>query len=153
MTQAAVTEAAVGIEPVALENGRAAAQTWRAFRREPLGMLALAVLILLTIVAIAAPLIAPYPPSYGDPVLAPPSGAHWFGTDSLGRDVFGEVVWGSQQSILVAVAASAIAIVVGTIVAVAGAYFRRLDGFISVVVDLTLSLPVLPLMIHISALV
>ena len=76
----------------------------------------LAVLILLTIVAIAAPLIAPYPPSYGDPVLAPPSGAHWFGTDSLGRDVFGEVVWGSQQSILVAVAASAIAIVVGTIV-------------------------------------
>jgi peptide/nickel transport system permease protein len=67
--------------------------------------------------------------------------------------VFGEVVWGSQQSILVAVAASAIAIVVGTIVAVAGAYFRRLDGFISVVVDLTLSLPVLPLMILIAALV
>ncbi|MEN0083520.1 MAG: ABC transporter permease [Leifsonia sp.] len=154
MTQAAVvTEAAVGVEPVALSNGRAAAQTWRAFRREPLGMLALAVLILLTVVACTAPLIAPYPPSYGDPVLAPPSGAHWFGTDSLGRDVFGEVIWGSQQSILVAVAASAIAIVVGTVVAVAGAYFRRLDGFISVVVDLTLSLPVLPLMILIAALV
>lgn len=153
MSQAAVTEAAVDVEPVALENGRAAAQTWRSFRRDPLGMLALAVLILLTIVAIAAPLIAPYPPSYGDPVLSPPTGAHWFGTDSLGRDVFGEVVWGSQQSILVAVAASAIAIVVGTIVAVAGAYFRRLDGFISVIVDLTLSLPVLPLMILIAALV
>lgn len=150
---ATVTEEAVGLEPVALGNGRASAQTWKAFRREPLGMLALGVLILLTIVAIGAPLIAPYPPSYGDPVLAAPSFAHWFGTDSLGRDVFGEVVWGSQQSILVAVAASAIAIVVGTLIAVVGAYFQRLDGFISVLVDLTLSLPVLPLMILIAALV
>jgi len=150
---AAVTAAVTGSEPVAFENGRASAQTWRAFRREPLGMLALGILLLLVIAAVAAPLIAPYPPSYGDPVLASPNPQHWFGTDSLGRDVFGEVVWGSQQSILVAVAASAIAIVVGTVIAVIGAYFRRLDSFISVLVDVTLSLPVLPLMILIAALV
>jgi len=151
--KARALEESVGAEPIVRDDGRAAAQTWRAFRREPLGMISLGVLVLLTLIAIFAPLIAPYPPSYGEAVLKPPSAEHWFGTDSLGRDVFGEVVWGSQQSILVAVAASAIAIVLGTFVAVVGAYFRRLDSVISVVVDLTLSLPVLPLMILVAALV
>jgi peptide/nickel transport system permease protein len=153
MTTVAIADIDPELEPVATESGRAGLHTWRAFRREPLGLISLGILILLVLVAIAAPLIAPYPPSYGDPVLASPSVTHWFGTDSLGRDVFGEVIWGSQQSIIVAVAASAIAIVVGTVVAVIGAYFRRLDGFVGVVVDLTLSLPVLPLMILIAALV
>jgi peptide/nickel transport system permease protein len=136
------------VEPVA--SSRRA--TWRAFRREPLGMVALVVLTLLVAVALAAPLLADYPTGYGDSVLAPPSGAHWFGTDSLGLDVYAEVVWGTQQSLLVAAAASLIAIVFGTFLAVVGAYFRRLDALVSVVVDLTLSLPVLPLMILVAAL-
>ncbi|MGH3689438.1 MAG: ABC transporter permease [Microbacterium sp.] len=140
-------------EPTAAGSERASAHTWRAFRRDPLGMISLGLLILLVIVALAAPLIAPYPASYGPDVLRPPSGDHWFGTDALGRDVFSEVIWGTQQSVLVAVAASLIAIVFGTIIAVLGAYFRKLDGFISVIVDMTLSLPVLPLMILIAALV
>ncbi len=131
----------------------AARNTWRRFRREPLGMAALVVLVLLVFVAVAAPLLADYPSGYGDTVLAPPSGAHWFGTDSLGLDVFAEVVWGAQQSLLVAAAASLIAIVFGTLLAVIGAYFRRVDSVISVVVDLTLSLPILPLMILVAALV
>jgi peptide/nickel transport system permease protein len=132
---------------------RAARTTWRRFRREPLGMAALIVLVLLVFTAIAAPLLADYPAGYGDTVLAPPSGAHWFGTDSLGLDVYAEVVWGTRQSLLVATAASLIAIVFGTLLAVIGAYFRRLDAVISVVVDLTLSLPILPLMILVAALV
>ena len=88
-----------------------------------------------------------------DAVLAAPSAGHWFGTDSLGRDVFAEVVWGSQQSIIVAVAASFIAIAIGTLLAMLGAYIPRLDAVISVLVDLMLSLPVLPLMILVAALV
>lgn len=140
-------------DPAASGSERASAHTWRAFRRDPLGMVSLGLLILLVIVALAAPLIASYPASYGPEVLRPPSGDHWFGTDALGRDVFSEVIWGTQQSVLVAVAASVIAIVFGTIIAVIGAYFRRLDSVISVIVDMTLSLPVLPLMILIAALV
>ncbi|MFS6530925.1 ABC transporter permease [Microbacterium aurugineum] len=140
-------------EPTATGSERASAHTWRAFRRDPLGMISLGLLILLVVVALAAPLIAPYPASYGPDVLRPPSGDHWFGTDALGRDVFSEVIWGTQQSVLVAVAASLIAIVFGTIIAVLGAYFRKLDSVISVIVDMTLSLPVLPLMILIAALV
>jgi peptide/nickel transport system permease protein len=136
------------VEPVA--SSRRA--TWRAFRREPLGMAALVVLALLVVVALAAPLLADYPTGYGDSVLTPPSGAHWFGTDSLGLDVYAEVVWGAQQSLLVAAAASLIAIVFGTFLAVVGAYFRRLDSLVSIVVDLALSLPPLPLMILVAAL-
>lgn len=132
---------------------RPAGATWRAFRREPLGMAALAVLALLILVAVAAPLLAAYPSGYGETVLAPPSGRHWFGTDSLGLDVYAEVVWGARQSLLVAAAASLIAIVFGTLLAVVGAYFRRIDTVIGVIVDLTLSLPILPLMILIAALV
>ncbi|MCB8044415.1 ABC transporter permease [Microbacterium oxydans] len=146
-------EALTPSEPTAAGSERASAHTWRAFRRDPLGMISLGLLILLVIVALAAPLIAPYPASYGPDVLRPPSSDHWFGTDALGRDVFSEVIWGTQQSVLVAVAASLIAIVFGTIIAVLGAYFRKLDSFISVIVDMTLSLPVLPLMILIAALV
>jgi peptide/nickel transport system permease protein len=135
------------------EPPRPARTTWRRFRREPLGMAALITLLLLVFVAVAAPLLAAYPSGYGDTVLAPPSGGHWFGTDSLGLDVYGEVVWGTRQSLLVAVAASLIAILFGTLLAVAGAYFRKLDAVISVFVDLTLSLPILPLMILVAALV
>lgn len=130
----------------------AAQATWRAYRRDPLGMASLLVLAVLVFAAIAAPLLADYPSGTGANVLAPPSGAHWFGTDNLGRDVYGEVVWGSRSSLLVGAAASALAIAVGTLVAVAGAWFRWLDAVVGLVVDLTLSLPVLPLMILVAAL-
>lgn len=142
-----------GAEPVAVEQSSASAATWRAFRTEPLGLVALAVMALLMIVSLAAPLLADYPASYGDQTLVGPNAAHWFGTDNLGRDVYAQVVWGSRQSLLVAVAASLIAIAFGTLIALVGAYFRRLDGFVSVFVDLVLSLPVLPLMILVAALV
>jgi len=126
--------------------------TWEAFRRNPLGPASLVVLLLMCVVAVAAPLIADYPSGYGEDVLAPPSGAHWFGTDDLGRDVFAQVVWGTRVSIVVGLAASALAIAVGVVVGVAAAYFRRADAALGVVVDLSLSLPVLPLMILVAAL-
>ncbi|WP_236791104.1 ABC transporter permease [Amycolatopsis sp. GM8] len=153
MTMSEVVPETTTAESTVDETPRPARTTWRTFRREPLGISALVVLVLLVVMAIAAPLLAHYPTGYGDVVLAPPSGAHWFGTDSLGLDVYAEVVWGAQQSLLVAAASSLIAIVFGTLLAVVGAYFRRIDAVISVVVDLFLSLPILPLMIMVAALV
>jgi peptide/nickel transport system permease protein len=126
--------------------------TWEAFRHNPLGPASLALLVLMCAVAVAAPLIADYPRGYGEDVLAPPSGAHWFGTDDLGRDVFAQVVWGTRVSIVVGLAASILAIVAGVLVGVAAAYFKRADAALGVVVDLSLSLPVLPLMILVAAL-
>lgn len=141
------------VEAVAQAPARPASAVWRRFRREPLGIVPLALLVALALVALLAPLLSPAPASYGSDVLVPPGGGHWFGTDSLGRDVLAEVVWGSRQSLLVAVAASAIAIAVGTAVAVVGAYVKQLDTAVNVVVDLVLALPVLPLMILVAALV
>jgi peptide/nickel transport system permease protein len=102
---------------------------------------------------VAAPLIAPYPTGYGEDLLVGPSGEHWFGTDDLGRDVLAEIVWGARISLLVGCAASALAIVIGVGVGLAAAYFRRLDTVLGMLVDLSLSLPVLPLMILVAALV
>lgn len=130
----------------------AARATWDSFSRNPLGLAAGGVLIVLVAVAATAPMLADYPSGYGDDVLQPPSGSHWFGTDNLGRDILAEVVFGTRISMLVAFASSALAIVIGVVVALIGAYFPRLDPVVGLVVDLSLSLPVLPLMILVAAL-
>ncbi|HEY8456364.1 MAG TPA: ABC transporter permease [Actinopolymorphaceae bacterium] len=126
---------------------------WRSFVRDPIGICSAVVLAGLAVVAVGAPLIAPFPAGYGDAVLAPPSPAHWFGTDDLGRDVFAEVVWGTRVSMTVGIGASLLAILVGGLIGMVAAYFPSLDTGIGMLVDLTLSLPVLPLMILVAALV
>ncbi|HEY2669787.1 MAG TPA: ABC transporter permease [Rugosimonospora sp.] len=140
------------LDSVTTESPTAARATWSAFRRNPLGMISMVVLALIVLVAIFAPLIVASPSGYGGEVLQAPSGAHLFGTDNLGRDVFAEVVWGTRISVLVAAASSALAIVIGVLVAMLGAYFPKADTVIGTVVDLCLSLPVLPLMILVTAL-
>ena len=128
-------------------------RTWRAFRRNPLGMFALVVFALLAIVSLAAPLLADYPRGYGMEILSPPTLTNPFGTDELGRDVLAEVIWGGRVSLLVGTAASLLAILIGVAVGLLAAYFPRLDTVLGVFVDLSMSLPVLPLMILVAALV
>jgi peptide/nickel transport system permease protein len=140
-------------ETISLAGPTPAMRTWRAFYRNPVAMAALAVMAALIVIGIFAPLIAPYPTGSGMHILAPPSAAHPFGTDNLGLDIFGEVVWGTRDSLIVAAAAGALAVAIGVVVAVAGAYFRRVDTFTGMLVDICLSLPVLPLMILVAALV
>lgn len=149
----AVAEAALPqAEPTPQAGPSSAARTWREFRHNPLGLAAVSVMLLLVLVAIFAPLIRPFPHGAGTDVLTGPSGAHWFGTDNLGLDIFAEVVWGTRDSMIVAVTASALAVAIGVAVAVSSAYFRRLDTTLGMLVDLSLSLPVLPLMILVAAL-
>lgn len=143
---------ATTLDTVVLDEPTAARATWRSFRRNPLGLVAVGIMLLLSIVAILAPLLATYPAGYGDAVLQPPSGEHWFGTDNLGRDILAEVVWGTRISMIIAALSSALAILIGVVIAVFGAYFPKVDGPIGAIVDLCLSLPVLPLMILVAAL-
>jgi peptide/nickel transport system permease protein len=138
-------------EPVAAQESAAGA-TWYAFRSNPMGVTALALMVALLLIGLAAPLLAPYPSGFTSDVLQPPSAEHWFGTDNLGRDVFAEVVWGTRISMTVAVCASLLAISIGVLIGMLGAYFRRVDTLLGMVVDLSLSLPVLPLMILVAAL-
>lgn len=137
------------VEPEEPGSGRV---TWSAFRRNPLGMAAICVMALFVIVALAAPLISDYPSGHGPRVLVGPSATYWFGTDSLGRDIFSEVVWATRSSLLTAVAATMLALAFGLVLAIVSVYFRWLDGIIGVVVDVVLSLPVLPLMLLVAAL-
>ena len=106
-------------EPTAAGSERASAHTWRAFRRDPLGMISLGLLLLLVVIALAAPLIAPYPASYGPDVLRPPGAEHWFGTDATGRDLYARVVYGASQSIIGALVAVLVGLIVGTAIGLA----------------------------------
>lgn len=128
-------------------------RTWRAFIRNPFGIGPLVVLVLIAVVALAAPLIAEEPSGYSPDVLQPPSSDHWFGTDNIGQDVFAQVVWGARTSLAVGAGASVLAIVLGAAVGVGAAYFRKLDTALGIFIDVMLSLPVLPLMILVAALV
>lgn len=140
-----------GDEPIG-QDERAAVATWHAFRRNPMGIIASAMMVFLVLVAVCAPLLADYPEGFSSDVLAPPSSAHWFGTDNLGRDVFAQVVWGTRVSLVVGFCASFLAIAIGVAVGVLGAYVPRVDAVLRMIVDLSLSLPVLPLMILVAAL-
>jgi peptide/nickel transport system permease protein len=86
------------------------------FRARPMVASGLALLTLFTLCALFAPLLAPHDPAQLNLAqrLLPPSHAHWFGTDELGRDVFSRTLYGARVSLLVAIS------VVGTSLAVGG---------------------------------
>ena len=92
---------------------------------------------LFTLLAIFAPLIAPRDPAAIDlpSRLLPPSAAHWFGTDELGRDIFSRVIFGARISMLVGSSVVAFSLVLGLIVgSIAGYYGGRVDRVVNVVV-------------------
>ncbi|MET7508394.1 ABC transporter permease [Streptomyces albidoflavus] len=102
----------------------------RALLRNKLAVLALAVLALLLVAAMSAPLIAPYDPNAQDLLirLRPPAwqdggtGAHLLGTDQLGRDMLSRVIHGARVSLLVGAGAALLAGVIGTAVGLAAGY-------------------------------
>ena len=99
-------------------------------RRNPVGAAAGVVCILLILLAIFAPAIAPYAPErVGFPRLRPPSAAHPFGTDNLFRDIFSRIIVGSRISLGVGFAAVA----VGTLL---GVFFGLTSGYVGGWVDL-----------------
>jgi peptide/nickel transport system permease protein len=126
---------------------------WRSYLRKPSALLAVVILAVMVVLAVCAPLVADKPAGASGDVLQPPSGGHWFGTDDLGQDIFAQVVWGTRTSLLIGLAASAIAIVLGTAIGLAAAYIRRVDAVATVVTDVMLALPTLPLMIMLAAVV
>ncbi|MER7419891.1 ABC transporter permease [Micromonospora peucetia] len=126
---------------------------WRSYLRQPSALIAVLVLVVMVVLAIAAPLIADEPNGTSADVLQSPSGGHWFGTDDLGQDIFAQVVWGTRTSLVIGVAASLIALVLGAAIGLASAYFRPVDAAATVVTDVMLALPTLPLMIMLAAVV
>jgi peptide/nickel transport system permease protein len=95
--------------------------------------------------ALFGELIAPQDPLATDPLddLAAPSGEHWFGTDSLGRDTFARVMAGGREMLIVAPLATLVATALGTAVGLAGGYFRgAVDAVLGRLMEAFLALPV-----------
>lgn len=108
---------------------------------------------LLAAAAVFAPWLAPYDPSEraGRP-FQPPGADHLLGTNDVGQDLLSELIFGARASLLVGVAAAAVALLIGAAVGVlAGYYPRRLGAFLMRTVDLVLILPFLPLLIVLAA--
>jgi len=117
---------------------------WKRFRKNKLGMAGLVMVVRMFLISFLAPLISPYPPDRidTDAVLLPPSWDHPFGTDTLGRDVFSRMIYGSRVSLKVGFVAVGIATIIGVILgAVAGYYGRWTDNVIMRLVDIMLCFP------------
>jgi len=129
----------------------------RRLRRDPLALAGLAAILALFLVALLAPLLTPYDPiEQGDiprDALAPPTPAHPFGTDRLGRDVLARVLFGARISLAIGLLATAVSIVLGTILgATAGYLGGKIDAAVMRFTDLMLAFPRLILVIMIVAL-
>lgn len=120
------------------------------------GMLATGLAILggFVLMALLAPLIAPYDPIVQDTAakLLPPSWAHPFGTDNFGRDVFSRVIWGTRIDLQIAVLGVIFPFLIGTVVGtVAGFFGGWVDTVLMRLIDVVLAFPFLVLMLSIIA--
>ena len=122
--------------------------------RNPIGMIGAVIILLTVMIAVCAPLIAPYPPSdQRAKRLLPPSHAHLMGTDDLGRDTLARVIYGARVSLQVGMIAVLIALVIGTLLGVVtGFYGGRVDTWIMRFVDIMFAFPGLILAIVIAGL-
>ncbi len=128
---------------------------WRRFRRDKVAMAALAFIVVLILVAIFAgpitKLVGAPPPNeqstaalddFGLP--EGPSSAHLFGADPIGRDVFSRVLYGAQVSLTVAFVGTGLSVIIGTILGIVAAFYRRwVDTIIARALDVMLAFPVL----------
>jgi peptide/nickel transport system permease protein len=136
---------------------RSLASACRDYRHDRAGMAGLGILVFFVAMALAAPLLADEAglravnSTANDP-WAPPSEFGPLGTDNLGRSVFTQLVWGSRISLLVGLAATVLAIVLGTVIGVtAGFYGRRVGGLLMRLTEWFLVIPFLPLAIALAA--
>ncbi len=126
---------------------------WRRLRKNKLAVAGLIIIALLVLIAIFAPLIAPYDYAEQDltNTFAPPSREHLLGTDDLGRDELSRLIYGTRQSLQIGVFSVAIATVLGTTLGVfAGFYGGKVDILLMRFLDIYQSIPGLLLSIALA---
>lgn len=126
----------------------------RNFSRNRGAILGLVIVLLLLFVALFADFIAPYDPiQQSSAFLEPPSLAHPFGTDALGRDLLSRVIHGARVSLAVGIGAVLIALFIGLAVGMLGGYLGgRVDAVVVMVIDTFMSFPGLLVAMVIAAL-
>jgi peptide/nickel transport system permease protein len=137
---------------------------WTRFKKDKAALIGLTIVSILALLALTAPLIANYIVGHGPNELFSrrmtdefglpkgPNSDFWFGGDQAGRDVFVRTIYGAQTSMMVALGATGIAVVIGIVLGMAAGYLGgKIDTVISRVMDVMLSMPVLLFAIGIAA--
>lgn len=116
---------------------------WRRFRKSPSAVLGLVIVLLLMIVGILAPWIAPYDPLRPDfsRALQGPSADSPLGRDELGRDILSRIIYGARISLWIGFIAVAIGVALGVPLGAVSGYYGRLDIFVQRLVDIMLAFP------------
>src|SRR5262245_34710263 len=123
---------------------------WRTLRRNPMGMIGLVLLLTVLLMAVFAPLLAPYDPykpvrARIDSIYAAPSREHVLGTDDGGKDVLSSFMYGARVSLFVGFVAALITLVIGSVIGLAAGYFGgRAGGLLMRLTDIFLVIPDLP---------
>ncbi len=120
------------------------ALVWARLRGNRIAMASLVLLLLLVLLALATPWIAPYAPATQDLSLGPtpPSWQHWFGTDLFGRDMLTRILYGGRVSLAVGALATTVALGIGVAWGtVAGYAGGRVDAWMMRIVDILYALP------------
>lgn len=129
--------------------------TLRLIRRNPLSFIGFSILFILILLAIFAPIIAPYPEdiieTHALERLLPPSWEHPMGTDDLGRDILSRIIFGTRASLKVAALVLLISASIGVILGGIAGYIDALDDLIMRITDMFLSFPALLLAMAIAA--
>ncbi|MCB0913986.1 MAG: hypothetical protein KDB60_20460, partial [Propionibacteriaceae bacterium] len=123
-------------------------------RENPVTALAFGLFFLFLLVALFGPALAPYDPLVSDAAqaLQPPSAAHWFGTDQLGRDVFSRVLIATRLDLMISVAAVALSFVGGACLGAAAGYWGGwLDAVSGRLIDTIMAFPLFVLAMGIVA--
>ncbi|MCR4428527.1 MAG: ABC transporter permease [Caldiserica bacterium] len=131
---------------------------WYKFSRNRLSIVGLFLIILIVLLAVLAPIITPYPQHAGKFVnlkerFQPPSATHWFGTDSMGRDIFTRIVFGYRTSLLLGVVVLSVSVPIGVIIGLLGGFFKGtfLETICMRITDIFLAVPPLILALAVAA--
>lgn len=137
-------------------SGKPFADAWRNFKRHPVSVIALCVLIAL----IATAIISGFVFDYNKDIVAinpsermqAPNANHWFGTDDFGRDLFARILYGSRYSLFIGITVSVIAMVLGMLIGASCAYFGGVyDALVMRLMDAIICIPSMLLMLALAA--
>ncbi len=150
-TEAVLEDAAKAQEEEQAATKKVRAQSywqvsWNIFKRNKLGMICLGIVLALAIIAILAPILAPYSYKTQNLVIKSqnPTFAHLLGTDEYGRDILSRIIYGCQISLSVGIISQAIALFIGFVAGVAAGYYGRwVDAVVSFIIQVFSSFPFL----------
>jgi peptide/nickel transport system permease protein len=116
----------------------------KTLRRHPMALVGTAIVIVVALIAVFAPLLAPYAPAAQDLArrLEPPNAAHFLGTDELGRDILSRLIWGARVTLGIVALVSVVTAPIGLIVGCVAGYFGGwVEAVLMRITDVFLALP------------